>query len=122
MRELLDALAARDDVYLALLTGNFADGARASSSSTSISGATFACGAFAEDAPERNALLAESARARWPRAAAPTVAPADAIVIGDTPLDVSVALAGGAQSMAVATGSYDVQALRETGADVVLED
>ena len=46
----------------------------------------------------------------------------EAIVIGDTPLDVACATASGARSIAVATGSYDVEALRASGADVVIED
>jgi phosphoglycolate phosphatase len=44
------------------------------------------------------------------------------VVIGDTPLDVAVAVAGGARSVAVATGDYDMDTLRTSGADVVLED
>ncbi len=44
------------------------------------------------------------------------------VVVGDTPLDVAVAREGGARSVAVATGSYDVAMLGESGADVVLED
>jgi phosphoglycolate phosphatase len=52
----------------------------------------------------------------------PSVTPADTVVVGDTPLDVAVAVAGGARSLAVATGSYGVEALRESGADVVVED
>jgi phosphoglycolate phosphatase len=35
---------------------------------------------------------------------------------------VACAAAAGAVSIAVATGSYDVEALRAAGADVVLED
>ena len=42
--------------------------------------------------------------------------------IGDTPLDVACAAASGARSLAVATGGYDVDALRAAGADVVFED
>ena len=53
---LLDALAGRDDVYLALLTETTKGGARRSSS-TSICGGTSACGAFGDDAPDRNRLL-----------------------------------------------------------------
>jgi phosphoglycolate phosphatase len=44
------------------------------------------------------------------------------VVIGDTPLDVAVAAAGGVRSIAVATGSHDARSLRECGADVVLPD
>jgi phosphoglycolate phosphatase-like HAD superfamily hydrolase len=46
----------------------------------------------------------------------------DAVVIGDTPFDIQVAIAGGARSLAVATGSYDVDALRAAGADAVISD
>jgi phosphoglycolate phosphatase-like HAD superfamily hydrolase len=44
------------------------------------------------------------------------------VVVGDTPLDVAVAQAGGVRSVAVATGSYGPAALHTSGADVVLED
>ena len=44
------------------------------------------------------------------------------VVVGDTPLDVAVAKAGGVRSAAVATGSYGPTALQASGADVVLED
>jgi phosphoglycolate phosphatase len=43
-------------------------------------------------------------------------------VIGDTPLDIACAQAGGARSIAVATGSHSVEELRAAGADVVLEN
>ena len=46
----------------------------------------------------------------------------DVVVIGDTPLDVQCAAAAGARSVAVATGSYDEAALRETVAHAVLPD
>ena len=52
----------------------------------------------------------------------PAFVAADAIVIGDTPLDVGVRRAGGARSLAVATGSHSVEELRAAGADVVLKD
>src|SRR5215218_1772808 len=42
-------------------------------------------------------------------------------VIGDTPLDISAAHAAGCTAIAVATGHYDTAALREAGADHVLE-
>jgi phosphoglycolate phosphatase-like HAD superfamily hydrolase len=44
------------------------------------------------------------------------------VIVGDTPLDVAVAVSAGARSVAVATGTYSHDALRETPADVVLED
>jgi len=44
------------------------------------------------------------------------------VVIGDTPLDVQCAKAGGARSIAVATGSYDQSTLEAHGAGAVLPD
>ena len=46
----------------------------------------------------------------------------NAIVIGDTPLDVGCAAHVGARSLAVATGSHSVEELRAAGADAVLKD
>ena len=94
---------------------------RASSSSISISGGTSRCGAFGDDAPDRNGLLPK-AMAAIRACGGPDVAPLDVVVIGDTPLDVACAAASGARSLAVATGGYDAEALRAAGADVVLED
>ena len=48
--------------------------------------------------------------------------PADAVLIGDTPLDVAAALHGGARAVAVASGPYDEPELRKAGAHAVLAD
>ena len=45
----------------------------------------------------------------------------DVFVIGDTPLDIEAAHAAGCSAIAVATGHYDMAALRAAGADHVLE-
>jgi phosphoglycolate phosphatase-like HAD superfamily hydrolase len=42
-------------------------------------------------------------------------------VIGDTPLDVQAAHAAGCTAVGVATGHFDAAALREAGADHVVE-
>ena len=42
--------------------------------------------------------------------------------MGDTPLDVQCAIAGGARSVAVCTGSYGEYELRAAGAETVLPD
>lgn len=47
---------------------------------------------------------------------------ADVVVIGDTPNDVEAALHHGAVSIAVATGLYSADVLREAGAHIVLPD
>jgi phosphoglycolate phosphatase-like HAD superfamily hydrolase len=117
---LLDALSARDDVFLALLTGNFAEGARIKLEYFDL-WRYFSCGAFGDVVHERNHLLAD-ALSQVRACSGLDAEPQHAIIIGDTPLDVGVALAGGARSIAVATGSHTTDQLRASGADVVFED
>jgi phosphoglycolate phosphatase-like HAD superfamily hydrolase len=120
VRPLLDALSARDDVYLALLTGNFEASARAKLEYFDL-WKYFSCGAFGNGAPDRNGLLPKALEI-VAASGGPSVPPREAIVIGDTPLDVACAAASGARSIAVATGSFSVDQLRAAGADVVFKD
>jgi phosphoglycolate phosphatase-like HAD superfamily hydrolase len=81
----------------------------------------FRCGAFGDDAADRNALVPfalERARA----CGFGDIPFEDVFVVGDTPHDVACADAVGATPVAVATGSYSVQQLRDTGAPIVLQD
>jgi len=120
VRELLDALDQRDDVFLALLTGNFATSARLKLESFDL-WRYFACGAFGGDAEDRTHLF-PVALARAQAQGAPALPSDQVIVVGDTPLDVACAAAAGARAVAVATGPVDAATLRECGADVVFED
>ena len=120
VRALLAALARRDDVYLALLTGNYEDGARVKLEYFDL-WHYFPCGAFGDNAPDRNGLLPR-ALARIQACGGPAVPASETIVVGDTPLDVACATTSGARSIAVATGGYSSDALRAAGADVVLQD
>ena len=81
----------------------------------------FRCGAFGDGAADRNGLVPK-ALARVAACGGPAFASSDAVVIGDTPLDVACAKAGGARLIAVATGYHSVDELRAAGADVVFED
>ena len=120
VRPLLDALVARADVYLALLTGNYEAAARLKLEYFDL-WRYFRCGAFGDAAPDRNGLLSK-ALAAVRACGGPAASASDAVVVGDTPLDVACAAASGARSIAVATGGYDVDALRAAGADVVFPD
>jgi phosphoglycolate phosphatase len=120
VRALLDVLVVRDDVYLALLTGNYEDAARTKLEYFDL-WRYFRCGAFGDAAPDRNGLLPK-AIATIRTCGGPEVAPSQVVVVGDTPLDVACAAASGARSLAVATGLYDTDALRAAGADTVMED
>jgi phosphoglycolate phosphatase-like HAD superfamily hydrolase len=120
IRELLDDLHARADVFLGLLTGNFEQGARIKLEHFDL-WRYFRCGAFGDDAPDRNALVPFAVeRAR--RCGLDQPDPDRIFVVGDTPLDVACARAVGAVPIAVATGTFSVDELRASGADLVFED
>jgi len=120
VRPLLDSLATRSDACSALLTGNLQAGARVKLEYFDL-WKYFTCGAYGDNAPERNKLLGVALQ-QYEASGGGRIPPSDVVIIGDTPLDVAVAIAGGARSVAVATGSHTVDELRESGADVVLED
>jgi len=117
---LLDALSGRRDVALALLTGNFAEGARVKLEHFDL-WKYFACGAFGDDASDRNALVPVAIR-RARETGLADVRPSDVIVVGDTPFDVACALAVGAVPVGVATGGFTVDQLRDSGAEFVFQD
>jgi phosphoglycolate phosphatase-like HAD superfamily hydrolase len=118
--DLLSVLADRDDVYLGLVTGNFQDAARIKLEHFDL-WRHFPCGAFGDDAADRNELVPLAVeRAR--ECGVPDIPYGDVIVVGDTPHDVACADAVGALPVAVATGTFTVEQLRDTGAAVVLTD
>lgn len=119
VRPLIDSLSGRPDVVLALLTGNFRRSARIKLEYFDL-WAPFRFGAFADDATDRNALVPVALGRAREAGHAPH---ADrVIVIGDTPLDVECARAGGVRALGVATGSHSADELREAGAYEVFED
>jgi phosphoglycolate phosphatase-like HAD superfamily hydrolase len=120
VRELLDALDAAHFAQLALLTGNYEPAAKLKLEHFDL-WRYFAAGAFGDVSIDRNELLAE-ALGRVERQTGYAGTPEATVVIGDTPHDVAVAKAGGARSIAVATGSHTVEQLRATGADYVFDD
>jgi phosphoglycolate phosphatase-like HAD superfamily hydrolase len=120
VRDLLDALAGRDDVYVALLTGNYEAAARLKLEHFDL-WRYFQCGAFGDGAADRNGLVPK-AIARVAAAGGPAFAARDTVVIGDTPLDVACAKVNAARAVGVATGPHAVDELRDAGADVVFED
>ena len=120
INELLRELQSRDDTFLGLLTGNFEEGARIKLEHFDL-WRYFPCGAFGGDSADRNALV-PFALARARACGLPAIAASDVLVVGDTPHDVACAHAAGAIPVAVATGSYSVDELRESGAEIVFKD
>lgn len=119
--ELLDALEARDDVILGLLTGNVEPGARAKLSAVGLDPDRFTVGAYGSDHEHRPELPA-IAQQRVRDELGIEIAGNDIVVIGDTPADIHCARSVDARAIGVATGRYTVAELREHGAAAVFED
>jgi phosphoglycolate phosphatase-like HAD superfamily hydrolase len=108
---LLDALEARNDVVLGLLTGNLAAGARAKLSAAGVDPRRFRIGAYGSDHEVRGELPAVAQR-RAKEDLGLDVHGADVVVIGDTPSDIACGRGIGARAIGVATGHYSVDELR----------
>ncbi len=120
VRELVDTLQRRDDVFLGLLTGNFEAGARIKLEHFDL-WRYFRCGAFGDDSADRNDLVPFAVR-RAKDCGVPDLRPEQILVVGDTPHDIACARAVGAVAVAVATGGFTADQLREQGAQIVFQD
>jgi phosphoglycolate phosphatase len=112
--DVLDQLAARDDVTLSLLTGNLECVARLKLQRAGLKRYfPQGQGAFGSDSEDRSDLPAIARRRAgdYPRE--------KTVVIGDTPRDIACARADGVHCIAIATGPYRAADLH--GADVVID-
>ncbi len=110
--EILDALEARDDVVLGLLTGNVETGARAKLSAAGIDPDRFRVNAFGSDHEHRPQLPAIAQR-RFGETLGIAVAGEKVVVIGDTPADIECGRELGARAIGVASGHYSVADLKK---------
>jgi len=120
VEEVLERLAAREDVVLALLTGNWEPGARAKLSRFDLN-RFFGFGAFGCDGVDRSDLP-PVALGRAERVVGRRFQPEETLIVGDSVHDVSCARAHGIPCLAVATGRTPSAALHEAGADWVVPD
>jgi len=104
---------------LGLITGN-GDGAAFIKLSRGDLMRWFSFGAYASAGIDRAGIVRQAV-ARGEAMFGEDVPNTEIFVIGDTPLDIQAAHAVGCTAIGVATGHYDVDALREAGADHVLE-
>ncbi|HXQ28836.1 MAG TPA: HAD family hydrolase [Gemmatimonadales bacterium] len=111
---------AEDRALVGLLTGNYAVGAALKLRSGGLDPDRFAVGAYGSDSGSRPDLPAIAVR-RAIAARGRAFPPEQVVVLGDTPADVACAAGIGARSIGVATGYYDVAALRAAGATAVFE-
>ena len=120
VRETLAALHERDGVVQSLLTGNIEANAAVKVGAFGLERwLDFEAGAYGSDPHERRSDLVAVARER---AAARYGETTGAVLVGDTPLDVLAAREAGARAVAVATGYADVEALRQSEPDALLQD
>ena len=118
--ELLDALESEAVSALGLVTGNIVGGARLKLGSAGLF-ERFPVGGYGSDHEVRNHLpgiAMERAREHF----GTDFAPADVVVVGDTPRDVECGRHAGCATVAVATGNFDAAALEGAGADRVVDD
>ncbi len=117
VKELLEAVAARRDFALGLVTGNLEGGARIKLREAGLDG-YFRFGGYGSDSEDRTSLIMTAVR----RGTA-LVAPApvsSAVVVGDTPLDIIHGHAAGASVIAVASARYSVADLERHDPDLLV--
>src|SRR3954470_12278696 len=109
----------RDGHLLGLVTGNV-DGAAHIKLERGDLNRWFTFGAYAGAGMDRPAIVREAVK-RAEAIVGRDLPNSDIFVIGDTPLDIEAAHAVGCTAIAVATGHYDGAALRDAGAEHVLD-
>jgi phosphoglycolate phosphatase len=122
VRELLSRLHQMPGVIQSVLTGNLAANAKLKVAAFGLDRwLDLEIGAFGSDNADRSELVQIALqRARAVRGL--TVDPEDSWVVGDTPLDLACARAGGSRCLLVGTGRYPLEELEGLSADVVLPD
>jgi phosphoglycolate phosphatase-like HAD superfamily hydrolase len=115
--EVLEGLSERGQL-LGLLTGNLSGIAAAKMRHAGLA-RYFETGGFGEESEIRTRLV-PVALANSSRVAGRTIDAAQAVVIGDTPLDVEAGRLAGTRTVGVATGPFKEAELEAAGADLVL--
>jgi phosphoglycolate phosphatase len=122
VRELLARLSSRPAVVQTVLTGNTEANGRLKVGTFGLAGhLDLDVGAYGSDSADRRDLV-PIAMAKLKRLRGVTVDPRDTWVIGDTPLDLACARAGGVRCLLVATGRVPFEELARAGADFALPD
>ena len=114
----LELCAERPGFSVGLGTGNVEAGARLKLEAVRLN-RYFSFGGYGSDHGDRARLISIGADRGAARLGVPRAA-CRVVVIGDTPKDIAAARANGAECIAVATGSYSVEALAAAGATFAL--
>ena len=122
VRAALERLGAENGVTQSLLTGNIEPNAEVKLAAFGLNELVdMEIGAYGSDHRDRPELVAV-ARRKALDLRGEDFKPQEVVLVGDTPLDVAAALEGGARAVGVATGPFDQDDLRRSGADAVLPD
>lgn len=122
-RAALEALRGDADLTQSLLTGNLEVNAALKLSAFGLAQLVdLEIGGYGSDPHAARTDLVGVAREKAARLRGLRVETRDTVLIGDTPLDVEAAHSAGARAVAVATGPYSAEQLRDTRADAVLPD
>lgn len=120
-KETLATFAADARIHQGVLTGNLREVARIKLEVFGLSRyLDLDSSAYGDDDASRPALVAVAQRRAMERTGT-LFANGHTVLIGDTPNDVQAALTAGVRVIGVATGKSDEQALRHSGAAVVVE-
>ena len=117
VEELLDRLI-DDGILLGLTTGNVEEAAHIKLARANLN-RFFSFGGYGSDSTDRTELT-RRALERGALVSGGTLEPAEAVAVGDTPLDVEAGHGAGIRVIGVATGSFSADQLRDAGADHVL--
>jgi phosphoglycolate phosphatase-like HAD superfamily hydrolase len=107
----------KEDAIIGLVTGNLEPIARAKMEIAGLN-EYFVVGGFGSDAIDRSELVKKAIKQAKEKFNFDSSE--DVFLVGDTPLDVSAALKGGAKPIGVATGSFDKGELADAGASRIL--
>lgn len=122
VRALLERLSAADGVVQTLLTGNLEATAHVKVSAFGLDRfLDLEIGAYGSDHHDRDELV-PIALGKLREQRGVHVEPQQAWVIGDSPLDLACARAGGARCLLVATNRHAYEELEGLGADALVED
>ncbi len=120
IKSILNTLSQHTHIDLGLLTGNFEHGARQKLEHYELHH-FFEFGAYGDHHADRNDVAQEALNQIKQRHPSESVAAASIWVIGDTPSDIQCARAIGANVIAVATGVYPLEDLRDCKPDYLFE-
>jgi len=121
VKDLVHQLTDTKPVTLGLLTGNYPETGRLKIERAGLDPDLFVVAAWGIDGATRRDLP-PVAMQRHREQSGHEIAPENVVIIGDTPYDIDCARHNGCRSIGVATGQFEVEELKASGADLAVDD